>query len=179
MSPESVRRLLAVVLLGLVLAAVGVAMVRGWRARIARQSGIRAPQAPPAELGEPTLVVAGTYVSTTLAGNWLDRVAAHGLGPRATAVLAVHPAGLLLDRDGQDPLWIPAGDVTGVGESSGMAGKVPGRPELLVVRWWCGGTELETGLRPAARADRTAVTALAARTARAVGLPTQEGQEVA
>lgn len=185
MSPESVRRLLAVVLLALVLLAVGVAMVRGWRARIARQSGIRAPQSPPEDLGEPTLTVAGTYVSTTLAGKWLDRVVAHGLGPRAAAVLAVHPAGLVLSRDGADPVWIPAADVTGVGESAGMAGKVPARPELLVLRWWCGDTELDTGLRPAARADRTGITALAARTALVVGLPThhdepaQDDREVA
>jgi len=179
MSPESLRRLLAVVLLALVLLAVGVAMTRGWRARIARQSGIPAPRSPPGDLGEPTLTVAGTYVSTTLAGDWLDRVAAHGLGPRAAAVLAVHPAGLLLSRDGADPIWIPAADVTGVGESAGMAGKVPARPELLVVRWRSGDTELETGLRPAARADRTRITALAARTAQAVGLPAHHDREVA
>lgn len=179
MSGESQRRLLAVALLALVLLGVGLAMTRGWRARITRQSSIPAPQSPPAGLGEPTLTVDGTYVCTTLAGNWLDRVAAHGLGLRAAAVLAVHPTGLLLSRDGADPVWISAADVTGVGESAGMAGKVPARPELLVVRWRCGDTELDTGLRPAARADRAGISALAARTAQAVGLAPHQAREVA
>ena len=170
MSVESQRRLLAVALLALVLLAVGLAMARGWRARIARQSTIRAPHVPPADLGEPTATVAGTYVSTTSSGNWLDRVAAHGLGIRAAAVLEVHPTGLVLSRDGADPVWIPAADVAGVGESAGMAGKTPVRAELLVVRWRCGDVELDTGLRPAARADRAGITALAARTAATLGL---------
>ena len=171
MSGELWRRLLAVALLALVLLGVALAAARGWRARIARQAGIPAPGSPPAGLGEPTATVAGTYISTTLAGNWLDRVAAHGLGVRAAAVLEVHPTGLVLSRDGADPVWIPAADVAGVGESAGMAGKTPARAELLVVRWRCGDVELDTGLRPAARADRAGITALAARTAAALGLP--------
>ncbi len=178
-SADTLRRTLAVVLLALGLAVVAVAMARGWRARIVRQSGIPAPQAPPADLGQPTSTVRGTYVSTTLAGSFLERVAAHGLGPRANAVLAVHPTGLLLSRDGADPVWIPAADVVGVGESAGMAGKVPARPELLVVRWRCGDVELDTGLRPATRADRAGISALAARTAQAVGLAPHQAREVA
>ncbi len=168
MSSETVRRLLAVLVLALVLVAVGIGMVRGWRARGRRQSGIAAPAAPPAGLGEPVSTLTGTYVSTTTAGEFLDRVVAHGLGPRAAGELAVHPAGLVLSRDGADPLFIAAADVVGIGDSAGMAGKVLARPEILLVRWRLGDTVLDTGFRPAARADRSDVPGLAARTAAAL-----------
>jgi len=169
-SGEALRRLLAVLVLALVLVAVGTGMVRGWRARGRRQSGIAAPRVPPADLGGPAFTLTGTYVSTTTAGQFLDRVVAHGLGPRAAAELAVHPSGLVLSRDGADPLFVPAADVVGLGDSAGMAGKVLARPEILLIRWRAGDTVLDTGFRPGSRADRADVPALAARTAAALHL---------
>lgn len=179
MSGESLRRLLAVLVLALGVAAAGLGMIRGWRARGHRQSGLPAPVAAPATLGEPVSTLAGTYVSTTLAGQFLDRVVAHGLGPRATAVLAVHPAGLVLSRDGSEPMFIRAAEVVGIGDSAGMVGKVVGRPELLLVRWHAGDTLLDTGFRPRARADRDQIPALAARITETLGVPPDRRQEVA
>ena len=163
MSGEGVRRLLAVAVLVAVVALVGLGAWRGWLARTRRQGDIPAPAAPPAQLGAPELELAGTYVTTTRAGDWLDRVTAHGLGPRAAASLAVSADGVVLRRSGAPELFIPAGDVVGVGVSAGMAGKVPGRAELLVLRWRSGTAELDTGFRPGSRADRAAIGALAQR----------------
>lgn len=162
MNGDSLRRALAVLVLALVVAAIGIGMVRGWRARERRQSGIAAPAEPPRSLGKPVATLTGTYVSTTVAGQFLDRVVAHGLGPRSTAVLAVHPSGLVLSRNGADPLFVPAADVVGIGDSAGMTGKVVGRPEILLVRWRTGDSVLDTGFRPGWRADRADLPALAA-----------------
>lgn len=174
MSGEALRRLLAVAVLVAVVALVGLGAWRGWRARARRQGDIPAPAAPPGDLGAPAVELAGTYVTTTRAGDWLDRVTAHGLGPRAAATLAVSGAGVVLRRDGAPELFVPAGDVLGVGVSSGMVGGVPGRPELLVLRWRSGSAELDTGFRPATRADRAGIGALVQRLGAELGTTGEE-----
>ena len=40
----------------------------------------------------PLAAAEGQYVATTTAGDWLDRIAVHGLGIRTNAELSVHPA---------------------------------------------------------------------------------------
>ena len=39
----------------------------------------------PVTIPDPDDVVEGVYASTTTSGNWLDRIAAHGLGVRSNA----------------------------------------------------------------------------------------------
>lgn len=168
-SADSLRRALAVVVLALLLLGVAAAASRGWRSRAARQALIPAPQAPPLDLGAAALTVTGSYVGTTLAGQFLERVVAHGLGGPARASLAVYHRGLVLSRDGRDPVFVPAADVVGAGVSAGMSGKVVGRPELLLVRWRCGDYELDTGVRPADRAQRAGLAELADQLATVLG----------
>jgi hypothetical protein len=129
--------------------ALGVwGMRRGWIARERRQSSLPAPPKPPAALGAPLLdPLAGLYVGTTMAGSWQDRVVAGGLGVRADAVATLHPEGLLVGRQGADPLFIPAGSVLRCSLEPGLAGKVVGAGGLLVVRWELGGNHVDTGLR--------------------------------
>lgn len=175
MNGDGVRRLLAVAVLVVLVALVGLGAVRGWRSRTRRQAALPAPSAVPSGADTSTLRVEGTYVSTTLAGAELDRVTAHGLGPRAAATLAVGPAGVVVDRVGSVPFLVPARDVLGTGVSSGMTGKMAGRPEILLLRWRCGDAELDTGFRPASREHRSALPALADRIAAALApTPRQE-----
>ena len=132
----------AVLLVGL-----GWLMRRGWRRRVARQADVPPlPPVPPA-LGTPRAAAEVVYVVTTTAGDWLDRIAARGLGVRSRAALEVHPGGVLLERDGAPALWIPAQRIRGARLDRGMAGKFTEEGGLVVVTWTHGDRVLDTGLR--------------------------------
>ena len=140
-----------------IIAVVFVLLGLGWRNRLRRQSDIAALPAVPAELGGPLLAAEGQYVATTTAGDWLDRIAVHGLGIRTNAELTVHPEGVLLDRSGAGPLFIPAASLAGVHQDSGMAGKFVEKDGLLVLSWTLGTHQLDTGFRTRRAADKPAV----------------------
>ncbi len=146
------------VLLLLVLLGV-LGMRRGWRRRAQRQQTLPAPGLPPADLAghAPVATLQGLYVGSATAEDWLDRVVAHGLGTRAQADLAVHTAGVLLERDGSSPLWIPVEDLRQVRFDSGLAGKVVEQGGLLVLRWRLGEVEVDSGVRPRVAAEADAV----------------------
>ena len=132
----------------LVLIGVALALIWfGWRNRLRRQSDVGPLPAIPAELGAAVAVADGQYVASTTAGDWLDRIAVHNLGIRTNAELSVHPEGVLFDRSGAGPVFIPAASLTGVRQESGMAGKFVEKDGLLVVSWMLGSRELDSGFR--------------------------------
>lgn len=130
-----------------VLAAGGLWL--GWRNRARRQSGFPAlPERPDQTGTELTPSIGGVYVSTVYAGQWQNRIVAAGLGRRAKAQLHVTPAGLLIDRIGEDEIWIPAADLREVGTSAGTAGKVMATPDaILLISWQWGDTLVSSGIR--------------------------------
>ncbi|MEV6283613.1 hypothetical protein [Kribbella sp. NPDC051770] len=141
----------------LVLAVAYYGMLRGWRNRKNRQAGLAPLPAVPAD---DTEGVEGEYVSTTTAGDWMDRIAVHELGVRSHADLAVSPAGLIFHRQGAADVFIPVDHLTGVRTDKGIAGKVTAdRSGLLVVTWRHDGRDLDTGFRPRHKADTAALTA--------------------
>lgn len=130
-------------------------MRRGWRARAARQADIPAPAAgppgsgppasgPPASVGDG---VPGMYVATTRAGDLLDRVVVHGLGNRGRAELVVRTDGVLVDRVGEPPLWIPRESLRDVRLGSGQAQKAYEAGGLILISWQLGEHHLDTGFR--------------------------------
>jgi hypothetical protein len=130
-----------------VVAVVFVLLAIGWRNRLKRQSDVEQLPQVPAAPGEPTAVAEGQYVATTTAGDWLDRIAVHGLGIRTNATLAVYPHGVLYERSGAPALYLPASSLTGVRQDSGMAGKFVEKDGLLVLGWTLGAHGLDTGFR--------------------------------
>lgn len=121
----------------------------GWRHRAQRQDGLGDRTDVPATLADPLLApMTGLYVGTTHADRWQDRVVAQGLGLRAAMTTTLTAQGLLIDRDGAEPIFVAAADLLDVGVGAGLAGKVMGPGGLLIVRWRDhAGTELDTGLR--------------------------------
>ena len=118
----------------------------GWRNRARRQSYLPALPTPPAGLGEALLPPAdGVYVSTTTAGDWQNRIVMGQFGFRAAARLSMHPEGLLIERTGASPLWIPVGALLGARTDRALAGKVMGIEGLLVVTWQLGDHRLDSG----------------------------------
>ncbi|MDQ0261835.1 hypothetical protein [Sinomonas atrocyanea] len=147
---------LAMLALAVVLAAL---MWVGWRGRLRRQSGIPAPRPVPEDAGAERLRCSGQYVATTTAGDWLDRVAAHGLGVRTGADAVVLDDGLVFDRAGSSHFFIPREDLREVGLASGMAGKFVEKDGLVVVGWLLGGTAVDTGFRPRYAEEKNALVA--------------------
>lgn len=133
----------------------------GWRNRLRRQRHV-APLPPvPAETGPALATVGGQYVVTTTTGDWLDRIAVHGLGIRTNATLRVFPDGVVLDRSGAQSLYIGRDRLVDVSTTSGMAGKFVEKDGLVVLSWRLGELAVDTGFRTRSAADRAPlVTAL-------------------
>ncbi|KRD45115.1 hypothetical protein ASE38_14080 [Cellulomonas sp. Root930] len=153
------RQAVSTVVLVLVVIVVFWGMRAGWRARTRRSSTlVPALPAAPAVLGAERLgPVEATYVSTTRAGDWLDRVTAEGLGVRSPAQISVFDAGVRITRQGATDLFVPASAVRSATGAPGMAGKVVGGEGLVVLTWQADTDDprgLDTGLRPKHAADR-------------------------
>ena len=55
---------------------------------------------------------------------------------------------MLIDRIDDDAIFLPAGSLTAVGTAPGIAGKVMGLPNgVLIVSWRLGDVELDSGFR--------------------------------
>lgn len=138
-------------------------MRRAWRERGRRQSDLPPPPAVPGDLGPAVLTAAGRYHGSTTAGQWLDRIVAHGLGARSRAELTWTAAGLAVVRPGARDFFVPAGRLRGARLDKAIAGKVLTEGGLLVITWEHGGRLLDSGFR----ADRADVHAEWVRTLRA------------
>ncbi|HEX5143416.1 MAG TPA: transporter [Mycobacterium sp.] len=138
-------------------------MVKGWRHRAQRQAGIigTLPPLPDTVGAATTPAMKGLYVGSTIAPSWQDRIAVGDLGYRAKAVLTRYPEGIMLQRSGAHPIWIPQESISAVRTERGIAGKVipggrsaatrgktPPHDGILAIRWKLpGGTEIDTGFR--------------------------------
>lgn len=122
-------------------------MLKGWRSRQRRQADLPAPRttAPAADALLPP--VAGLFVGTTTAGDWLDRVAVHGLSDRGAGWLTVSGAGVTIERDGLPDLHLPSSDIRAAAPGARLAGKVVGTDGLLLVDWQLGDRLLTSGFR--------------------------------
>ena len=137
-------------IVALVIAVLIQAMMRGWRRRAERQAQlIGTLPAMPDSVG-PAIVAAtkGLYVGSTLVPNWNDRVAVADLGFRTKAVLTRYPEGIMLQRSGAGPIWIPDESITAIRTERGIAGKAMTHEGILAIRWRLpSGTEIDTGFR--------------------------------
>ena len=141
-------------------------MVSGWRHRTARTTGLVPvlPDIPAAGARERgvarTAALEAAYVSTTTAGDWLDRVTAHDLGLPGPAVVQVFDSGVLVERQGATDLFLPADALRAAGTTTGMAGKFVGGASIVVLTWEAPGgvagpgTWLDSGVRTRLAADR-------------------------
>jgi hypothetical protein len=144
------------------------AMMRGWRERARRQAAIIGMLPPaPATVGAPIVEpTRGVYVGCTLAPDWHNRVAVGDLGYRSKAVLTRYPEGIMVQRSGASPIWIPQESITAIRTERGIVGKVvpPGLNSrraardrdgqaaaaegILAIRWRLpSGIEIDLGFR--------------------------------
>ncbi|WP_079663526.1 PH-like domain-containing protein [Streptomyces sp. 3214.6] len=147
-----------VVGLGLFVALVYWLMREGWKWRGTLQGDLpELPTAPP-ESGEARLTVlsmSGRYHGSTTAGQWLDRIVAHGLGTRSRVELTLTDAGLDVVRPGATDFFIPVGALREALLGKGIAGKVLTEGGLLVVTWAHGDKLIDSGFRSDQAAEHT------------------------
>ncbi len=126
------------------------AMLRGWRHRAMRQAELIGTLPSMPDTVGPAIVPAttGLYVGSTLAPSWQDRIAVGDLGYRTKAVLTRYPEGIMLQRSGARPIWIPDESITAIRTERGIAGKAMTHAGILAIRWRLpSGTEIDTGFR--------------------------------
>ena len=125
-------------------------MMRGWLRRAQRQAQMIGTLPPLPDAVGPALIpgTKGLYVGSTLAPSWLDRIAVGDLGYRTKAVLTRYPEGIMLQRTGAGPIWIPDDAIAAIRTEKGIAGKAMTHEGILAIRWRLpSGAEIDTGFR--------------------------------
>ncbi|MFF3955922.1 hypothetical protein ACFYY1_22220 [Streptomyces sp. NPDC001890] len=129
-------------------------MRQGWKWRGSLQSGLPELAATPEGFadGEKLLALTGRYHASTTAGQWLDRIVAHGLGTRSRVELTLTEQGLDVVRPGAADFFVPAAALRGARLDKGIAGKVLPEGGLLIITWAHGDKLIDSGFR----SDRSA-----------------------
>ncbi|BDD71004.1 hypothetical protein SLITK23_14840 [Streptomyces lividans] len=136
-----------VVGLGLFVALVYWLMREGWKWRGTLQGDLPELPAAPDEPGPAKLSMSGRYHGSTTAGQWLDRIVAHGLGTRSRVELTLTDAGLDVVRPGAADFFVPVAALREARLDKGIAGKVLTEGGLLVVTWAHGDKLIDSGFR--------------------------------
>ncbi|MFD7999110.1 PH-like domain-containing protein [Streptomyces mirabilis] len=144
-------------LVGLVLfvALVYWLMREGWKWRGTLQSDLPELPTAPEDLGPVKLSMSGRYHGSTTAGQWLDRIVAHGLGTRSRVELTLTDEGVDVVRPGATDFFIPAEALREALLGKGIAGKVLSEGGLLVVTWAHGDKLIDSGFRSDRAAEHT------------------------
>ncbi|GGW33957.1 hypothetical protein GCM10010381_18190 [Streptomyces xantholiticus] len=122
-------------------------MRQGWKWRGSLQSDLQELPTAPDELGEAKLTSTGRYHGSTTAGQWLDRIVAHGLGIRSRVELTLTDAGLAVVRPGAQDFFVPMAALREARLDKGIAGKVLAEGGLLIVTWAHGDKLIDSGFR--------------------------------
>ncbi|MER8224482.1 hypothetical protein ABTZ58_28625 [Streptomyces sp. NPDC094143] len=136
-----------VVGLALFVALVYWLMREGWKWRGTLQGDLPELPTAPDDPGPARLTMSGRYHGSTTAGQWLDRIVAHGLGTRSRAELTLSDAGLAVVRPGASDFFVPAAALREARLDKGIAGKVLTEGGLLVVTWAHGDRLIDSGFR--------------------------------
>lgn len=122
-------------------------MREGWKWRGTLQGDLPSLPVVPDDAGPVRLELSGRYHGSTTAGQWLDRIVAHGLGTRSRVELTLTDAGLDVVRPGAADFFIPAAQLREARLDKGIAGKVLAEGGLLIVTWEHGEKRLDSGFR--------------------------------
>jgi hypothetical protein len=136
--------LLDYVLIGFVVI-IALAII-GWLRRRRRQRNIPRPVPLPADIGSVHAEFDGFYVSTTLDGQPLNRVAVRGLGFRSRATIAVADEGIVLALPGNN-VFVPRADIREVTRSNYTIDRVVEPGGLVLLAWRLGDVNVDSYLR--------------------------------
>lgn len=142
------QRIIWTIVTLLAMGGIYLLMWRGWKRRQARQADVPPLPIAPRDAFRPGDGSPAIYVSTTSEGDWLDRIAVHGLGERSQARVNNALAGVLIEREmfGAPDIFIPAESIRGARLTTGMAGKYLREEGIVVITWQHGDRTLDTGI---------------------------------
>ncbi|MFF1633216.1 hypothetical protein [Leifsonia sp. NPDC058248] len=148
-------RLLPTVVTVLVILAIFALMLWGWRRRAARDRAAGAGYTAPATPGATIAETDALYVATTKGGEQLERLALPGLSFRGRAHVTVADDGVTIAVTGEDPVFVEAAALDGVGEATFTIDRVVEKDGLLRLSWTTsGGAAADSYLRVVDPADR-------------------------
>lgn len=122
-------------------------MREGWKWRGTLQSDLPELPTVPDAPGAARLEMSGRYHGSTTAGQWLDRIVAHGLGTRSKAEVTLTDAGIDVVRPGASDFFIPAARLREARLDKGIAGKVLTEGGMLIITWQHGDKLIDSGFR--------------------------------
>ena len=128
-------RTIPAIITALVLLGVLILMWRSWRKRSRRDSELTAGYPLPETAGAGVAGAEAYYVATTPRDEPLERLAIAGLGFRARASVVVTEAGIMLDLDGNQPVFIPAGAIDAVGSAQVAIDRAVETDGLVRLTW--------------------------------------------
>ncbi|MEV6652234.1 hypothetical protein [Streptomyces sp. NPDC051219] len=131
-------------------------MRQGWKWRGTLQGDLPELVGRPDGLPEARLTMTGRYHGSTTAGEWLDRIVAHGLGTRSRVELTLTDAGLDVVRPAAADFFVPAAALREARLDKGIAGKVLSEGGLLIVTWQHGDRLIDSGFRSDRAAEHAA-----------------------
>lgn len=138
---------MAVLVTALIVFLVIVAF-RAWRTRASAQENIFS--APAEWLEHPSggrQWTAIQYVATTVAGDPLNRVTAHGLGARGNGKITISSDGVLIERNGERAIGIPSAQLSTVEKATVTIDRSVETDGLIQLNWNQDGFGLSTFLR--------------------------------
>jgi hypothetical protein len=128
-------RSIPAIITGLVLLAILFLMWRSWRKRSLRDAGLAAGYPLPVTAGVTLTAAEAYYVATTPRDTPLERLAIRGLGFRARAAVTVTDVGIVLDLDGNEPVFVPATAIDSVGAARVAIDRVVEADGLVRLSW--------------------------------------------
>ena len=123
-----------------------ILMRRGWLRKISNQSAIAQPNVVPVDF-EATTEIEGRYLASTLASDWLNRIAVHGLGLPARGTVRIGATGLVVARVGSEDIFIPTTDVIRIRADRAIAGRAFEKDGIAIITWKLGETFIDSGFR--------------------------------
>ncbi|MER7567195.1 hypothetical protein ABTZ93_30135 [Streptomyces sp. NPDC097941] len=141
--------------LALFVALVYWLMREGWKWRGTLQGDLPELPTVPDDPGPARLSMSGRYHGSTTAGQWLDRIVAHGLGTRSRVELTLTDKGLDVVRPGATDFFVPREALREAVLGKGIAGKVLTEGGLLLVTWAHGERLIDSGFRSDHAAEHT------------------------
>ena len=128
-------RAVPAIITALVLLLVLVLMWRSWRKRNRRDAGLSAGYPMPDSATVELATAEAYYVATTPRDAPLERLAIRGLGFRARAALTVTVSGVVLDLDGNRPVFVPAFAIDAVGAAQVAIDRAVETDGLVRLSW--------------------------------------------
>ncbi|CAB4908303.1 unannotated protein [freshwater metagenome] len=138
-------RLLLVAATLSVIAGLLALMRWGWKGRERRQIDVSRPLPLPPHDAMFVIDVPGVYIGAARNGDWLDRIAVHGLGVRSRAALNVGEQGIWVERVHANSFFVPADEINRVSIDRDVAATVRSKDSVVVVTFALGATLVDFG----------------------------------